>query len=162
MTNSAEHVEKAYWVIVADESSATLYARPSRRGDLEKVLTLRNEEGRKKTGEILADRGGRSFDSFGKGRHTMAREKAGPKTHIAEQFAKQIAEQIGDIVRRGACRGYSLVAPPKFLGILRDAVYRNCKLEPMTTIDKELVGLSVDDLRRYLDAPAQRRQRRAD
>lgn len=153
MTRLSKHPEKAYWAIVADESSATLYARTSRSGDLNKVLTLRNEEGRKRAGEILADRGGRSFDSFGKGRHTMAREKTGPKTHIAEQFAKQIAEHIGDIVRKGACRGYSLVAPPRFLGVLRDAVYRNCKLEPMMTIDKELVGLPVEDLRRYLDVP---------
>lgn len=153
MTRTAKHVEKAYWVIVADESSATLYSRTSRRGDLEKVQTLRNEDGRKRAGEILADRGGRSFDSFGKGRHTLAREKSGPKTHIAEQFAKQIAEYVGDIVRAGGCRGYSLVAPPKFLGILRDAVYRNCKLEPITTIDKELVGRPVRELRRYLDAP---------
>lgn len=153
MTRSSKHPEKAYWVIVADESSATLYTRISRHGDLNKVRTLRNEEGRKRAGEILADRGGRSFDSFGKGRHTMAREKTGPKAHIAEQFAKQIAVHIGDVVRGGACRGYSLVAPPKFLGILRDAIYRDCKLEPVTTIDKELVGLPVDDLRRYLDAP---------
>ncbi len=162
MTSSAEQREKAYWVIVADESSATLYARASRRGDLDKRLTLRNEAGRKKAGEILADRGGRSFDSFGRGRHTMTREKHGPKAHVAGQFAKQVAKHMGDIVRAGACRGYSLVAPPKFLGILRDAVYRNCKLEPMATIDKELIGVSVDDLRSYLDAPGQRRQRRID
>lgn len=152
MTSSARRLGKAYWVVVADESSATLYARTSRRGDLDKKLTLRNESGRKRPGEILADRGGRSFDSFGSGRHTMAREKTGPKTQIAEQFAKQIAVHIGDIVRDSRCRGYSLVAPPKFLGILRDAVYRDCKVEPDKTVDKELVGLPADELRPYLDA----------
>lgn len=151
MTNSARQSEKAYWVLVADESSATLYSRASRRGDLQKRFNFENEAGRKKTGDLIEDRGGRSFDSVGQGRHTMAREKSGPKTHIAEQFAKDIAEHIGDIVRSGACYGYTLIAPPRFLGILREAVARNCKVEPDKTIDKELVGLSVEDLRDYVD-----------
>lgn len=151
MTSSARNPEKAYWVIVADESSATLYARLTRRGDLEKRQTFENDAGRKKTGDLISDRGGRSFDSAGHGRHTMAREKTGPKTHVAELFAKKIADRIGDIVRGGACRGYVLVAPPKFLGVLRDAVSRNCKQEPDATIDKELVGLPVDELRHYVD-----------
>lgn len=151
MMSSARKPEKAYWVIVADESTATLYARLTRRGDLAKRQTFENEAGRKKTGDLISDRGGRSFDSAGHGRHTMAREKAGPKTHAAEQFAKEIADSIGDVVRSGACRGYVLVAPPKFLGILRDTVARNCKRDPDITIDKELVGLPVDELRRYID-----------
>ena len=81
----------------------------------------------------------------------MAREKAGPKTHVAERFAKNIAARIGDIHRGGGCRGSMLVAPPRFLGLLRDAVSSDCKLEPYGTIDKELVGLPADELRRYLD-----------
>lgn len=151
MADSARQSEKAYWVLVADESSATLYSRESRRGDLQQRSTFENEAGRKRTGELLADRGGRSFDSVGHGRHTMAREKSGPKTHVAERFSRVLAERIGDIVRSGGCYGYTLVAPPRFLGLLREAVVRNCKVEPDKTIDKELVGLSVADLKTYVD-----------
>lgn len=151
MTISAGQDHKAWWVVVADESSAILYSRASRRGDLVKVEVLENEAGRKKVGDLISDRGGRSFDSTGRGRHTMAREKVGPKTHAAERFAKKVAARIADIHLRGKCRGYVLVAPPRFLGMLREAAGAECKLEPCGTIDKELVGLPVDELRRYVD-----------
>lgn len=151
MTNAIQHAEKAYWVVVADESSATVYSRATRSGDLQQRITLENDAGRKKAGDLVSDKGGRSFDSVGRGRHTMAREKTGPKKHAAMLFASEIAEHIGDVVRGGICRGYVLIAPPRFLGILRDAVTRNCNVQPDATIDKELVGRSIADLQNYID-----------
>lgn len=149
---AAKHsVEKTYWIVVADEVRAIVYTRESQRAPLVEYFSLDNEAGRKKAGELLSDRGGRSFDSFGRGRHTMAREKSSPKQHIAEAFAAQIAKRIGKAMHDGSCRGYALIAAPRFLGLLRAALTTACKVEPFTTVAKEVVGQDVSVLQKLVD-----------
>jgi protein required for attachment to host cells len=152
MTDAANRAEKTYWVVVADESRAIFYTRDTRRAPLLEFFALDNEAGRKKAGEILADRGGRSFDSVGAGRHTVAVEKADPKKHAATAFARQVAERIGKVTHDGSCRGYALIAAPRFLGMLRDAVSRRCKFEPFKTIDKDVVGQDTAVLQKLVDS----------
>jgi protein required for attachment to host cells len=127
-------------VVVADEAKAVVYRRPTRSGPLQEIATFKNEAARLKTGEILADKGGRSFDSHGHGRHTMANEKADPKRHLAEGFAREIAEHITAEVLKGTCRGYALVAAPQFLGMLRAELAHHTPMEPYATVDKNVVG----------------------
>ncbi|MDH3364020.1 MAG: host attachment protein [Gammaproteobacteria bacterium] len=152
MADAARRADKTYWIVVADESHAVIYTRNTKRGPLQKLLSLDNAAGRKKTGELLADRGGRSYDSFGTGRHTMAKEKTDPKKHVAMAFARQIAERVGKVTHDGSCRGYALLAPPRFLGMLRDAVSNSCKFEPFKTIDKEVVDKDTAFLKKLVDS----------
>ena len=143
--------DKTYWVIVADESRAVFYERETRRAPLTELGHLQNEAARRKTGELISDRGGRSFDSHGQGRHTMAKEKSDPKKHAAQVFAKDVAERIAKGVHSGRCRGYALIAAPRFLGVLRDAVATAAKAEPFATVDKEVVGRDTAVIEKLLD-----------
>jgi protein required for attachment to host cells len=152
MASTNNRVKKAYWVVAANESQAIFYSRETKRAPLVEFLSLENEAARKKTGELLSDRGGRSFDSFGTGRHTMAAEKADPKKHAATAFAKQIAERIGKATHSGRCRDYALISAPRFLGLLRDAISRQCKSEPFKTVDKDVVGQDTTVLQKLVDS----------
>ncbi len=140
MTPQVTAAERFYWVIVADESSAIVYTRDSLSGPLREQFSLENESARKKMDQLISDTGGRSFDSYGKGRHTMSNEKADPKKTAAMAFAKQIAGRIAKVMHDGSCRGFALVAAPRFLGILRDAISIATTAEPYATVDKEVVG----------------------
>ena len=144
-------MEKTFWVVVADEAQAIIYTRAARSGPLSELVRLDNPDGRKKPGELTSDRGGRSFDSGGQGRHAMGQEKPGPKEHIVAAFAKQIATRVAKALHNGSCRGYILVAAPRFLGVLRDAVSSNCSRAPDRTVAKEVVGKDVLFLQRLLD-----------
>ncbi len=150
MTPTTSPSDRPYWIVVADESSAVVFARDTKRAPLRELFTLENETARKRMGELISDRGGRSFDSHGQGRHTMAKEKSDPKKHAATLFAKQIAERIGKAVHNGSCRGFALIAPPRFLGVLRDAVSIAAKIEPFATVDKEVVGRDASVIERLL------------
>jgi protein required for attachment to host cells len=150
MTPQVLNSEKFFWVVVADESIAIVYARDTRSGPLRKVFSLDNEAARMKTERLISDSGGRSFDSKGKGRHTMTSEKADPKMHAASMFAKQIAKRIGKVMNDGSCRGFALVAAPRFLGVLRDAVSVATSVEPYATVDKEVVGRDTTVIERLL------------
>ena len=141
MTSQATKSENRYWAVaVADESTAIVYARDSLSGPLRELFSLDNEAARMKTEQLISDSGGRSFDSMGMGRHTMGKEKTDPKKHAASKFAKQIAERVAKMINNGSCRGYALVAAPRFLGILRDAFSVVTTTEPYATVDKEVVG----------------------
>ncbi len=140
-----------YWaVVVADESSAMFYARDSLSGPLRELFSLNNEMARKKTEQLISDSGGRSFDSYGKGRHTMSHEKSDPKKTAAMAFAKQIAERVAQGMRDGSSRGFALVAAPRFLGVLRDAISVATTVEPYATIDKEVVGQDAEVIEKLL------------
>lgn len=131
--------ENPYWIVVADEASAIVYGRETMRSSLWELFRMENEAGRMKPGELLADRGGRSFDSHGQGRHTMTKEH-GPKDHLGDAFAKEIATRIQHAMHTGNCRGYALIATPRFLGRLVDAVDKNVHDKPFLTVDKHVVG----------------------
>ena len=72
MTSITDPGNRHFLVVVADESKAVVYRRATRSGPLQEIFTFNNEAARLKTGELLADKGGRSFDSHGHGRHTRA------------------------------------------------------------------------------------------
>jgi protein required for attachment to host cells len=140
MTRQESTGDKVYWVVVADEASAIVYARDTLSGPLRELLSLDNEAARMKTDQLISDSGGRSFDSHGKGRHTMTSEKADPKKTAAAAFAKQIAGHVAKVMHDGSCRGFTLVAAPRFLGVLRSAISIATTTEPYATVDKEVVG----------------------
>ena len=132
--------DRFYWVVVADEAVAIVYARETLRGPLHEQFSLDNEVARMKTEHLISDSGGRSFDSYGKGRHTMSSEKADPKKTAAMAFAKLIAGRVAKVMHDGSCRGFALVAAPRFLGLLRDAIAIATAVEPYATVAKEVVG----------------------
>lgn len=143
---------KAFWVVVADEAQAIVYTRAAKRAPLIELGRLENPDGRKKPGELVSDRGGRSFDSGGQGRHAMGQEKPGPKEQLAAAFAKQISIRIAKALHDGRCKSYVLVAAPRFLGLLRDAVSTNCSVAPEKTIAKEVVGKDAAFLQKLVDS----------
>ena len=145
---------KHYLVVVADESKAVLYSHDTLSGPLTPLTAFDNGAARMKTEDLISDRGGRSFDSHGHGRHAMVGEKSSPKQHAAEVFAKQIAERIASSTHRGTCRGFALVAAPRFLGLLREAISTSTKAEPWTSVDKDVVDKDAAVIRELLSKSA--------
>jgi len=143
------------WVVVADEARVVVYERESRHGPLKELFELTNPLAREKTRDLLADRGGRSFDSLGKGRHTMAREKTDPKQHESIAFAKRVAARIVKAKREGKCSEFGLIAAPAFLGVLRKRLAVAGNVEPVFEIDKNVVGENTDFIAKLLQRELQ-------
>jgi protein required for attachment to host cells len=151
MALTAHSGNKYYLVVVADESRADLYQRERKRGPLRLTRSFENEAAHLKTDDLITDKGGRAFDSFGNGRHTMSGEKSDPKQHLAEHLARQVAEHIGAEEHGGRLYGYALVAAPRFLGTIRSQLPNRVHGEPYATIDKNVVGQPEDAIARLLD-----------
>lgn len=138
------------WIVVANEATAEIYARATRHGSLEKILTFHNDAARGREAELASDREGRSFDSHGQGRHAMTREKSGPKRHAAEAFAREVAARLEKGLHDGHCAGYALIAAPRFLGMLRKELGGPGMPEPLLTMDKDVVGRDLEVIGKLL------------
>ena len=71
---------------------------------------------------------------------TLTSEKSDPTPHLAEAFAREIADDIAARQHKGLLRGYALVAAPRFLGMLRTQLGSRVSEEPYATVDKNVVG----------------------
>ena len=151
MTAPIRADDRRYIVIVADEYRAIFYARDTMTGPIRELKSFTNESARMKTGELLADRGGRSFDSHGQGRHTMGGDRDAPQQQLARAFAKDIAEVIAAEMHRGTCRGYAVIAAPRFLGLLRQEFASAVREEPYATVDKDVVGQDEGAVEKLLE-----------
>ena len=146
-----QKTKSAYWVLVADEFQARIFSREKRTSDLVEQASFENPVARMKTGDVMADRGGRSFDSKGQGRHSMGSDKANPKTASYPAFAKELAQAIGNDQRAHKFARLAVVAAPRFLGELRPAL-ASAGIEADMTIDKAIAGHDVASIQKILDA----------
>ena len=150
------NAERVVWFVVADEATALIYDATSRNGSLNKRYEIVNEVARQKTDELIADKGGRSFDSHGQGRHTLAKEKADPKRHASVGFAHEIAQLVSGAMHRGDCREFAIIAAPRFLGILRAEFDKTSAEPPFLTLDKDLVQEGPDAVLRHVKEEQER------
>lgn len=140
-----------YWVVVADDSQAIVYARESRTGPMTEHARFRSDAARQSAESQLADKGGRSFDSHGHGRHTMTRESGSPEVLAREAFARELADYIAKAGHANEFGYYAIVAAPKFLGALRTALASRTKQEPYAVVDKAVVGRDSDFIAALVD-----------
>jgi protein required for attachment to host cells len=98
-------------------------------------------EGRLKNRDIDADKPGRAFDSHGQGRHALERERM-PTEQLAGMLDEgRVRERYDQLV---------LVAEPRFLGWLRDALSPETTQRVVASLDKDLGEVDLHELPKRL------------
>jgi protein required for attachment to host cells len=137
------------WVLVADSGRARLFEASGAKAPLQEQTDLVMPSARLQEQELVSDRPGRSFDSRGEGRHAME-----PTTPAKEVESNRFAARIAALLDSGRVAGnYTrliLVAPPAFLGQLRDALSEQVRALVTNELDKDLVRFDVDAIREHL------------
>jgi protein required for attachment to host cells len=137
------------WILVADSSGARFFSTGTPIAPFDEFDAILHPEGVAHERELTSDRPGRSFDSFGEGRHAME-SQVGPKAQEAKVFAKQLCDRIEAARSRNEVTRVVLVAPPDFLGLLRDALPEKSRRMVELEIDKNLVKLPAAEIRAHL------------
>jgi protein required for attachment to host cells len=137
------------WVLVADSGKARLFQASGPNTTLEEHTDLVMPSARMRNQDLATGRPGRSFDSFGEGRHAM--EPSTPAKEIeSDRFAARIAELLETERLMGAYTRLVLIAPPRFLGQLRDALSDPVRALVSDELNKDLVRFDVDAIREHL------------
>lgn len=138
------------WILAAESSRANIYALESRIQPLIEVESFAHSEGRALVQDMTSDQPGRSFDSNGLGgRHAVGKE-VDPKHHEAQIFAKRLADRLDEGRTHGSFDELILIAPPAFLGLLRESLNAQTSKLVGRTLDKNLVQAGEQSIREHL------------
>lgn len=137
------------WVLSANGARATIYSTDSRTGPLVEVVSLLHPEVRAKEMELTTDRPGRTFDSFGEGRHAKSSE-VGPRQTEQIRFAHEVVDRLEQGRVGHAFERLVVAAAPAFLGHLRDSMSAPLASAVSLEIDKDYTALRPDELRSHL------------
>ena len=137
------------WVVVADSSKARILAAENKTAELEDKSGFIHPESRMRAQDLVADGSGSGSDAGGYGRHSMGHE-ADPRQQEAEIFARELCGEIEQGCRDNNLHRIYLIAPPKFLGLLRGFLNKQCAERIEEAIDKNLVEHNIKDIRGHL------------
>jgi protein required for attachment to host cells len=143
-------VRRGDWVVVCDGKKALLFENV---GDT-KVLKLKTREVHEqpdaKTSEQGTDKPGRSINSIDSRRSAV--EQTDWHDQEEERFLQRLASRLDAEVNAGNAKSVIMVAPPRALGVLRQAYSQNLRNVLRAEIDKDLVRMPVDEIERRLAA----------
>jgi protein required for attachment to host cells len=141
--------ESKLWLVVADAGRAAIYSAATPRGSLSEVVDFIDPENRMPEQDLARDRPGRTFDSGGAGRHAM--EPSTPPGEVEEaRFAQLLADAVDRAKDQDRFEHLGLVAPPRFLGVLRKSLSKDAARRVVLEVDKDLTLEDADGIRAHL------------
>jgi len=135
-------------VVVADQSQARFFDVAGTSKVMRSVGTLGDPEARKQEQDLVSDRPGSNVGSGG-GHYGLA-EKTSHKTMEVESFARLIAEKLEVDSRAGEFDEVALVAGPRFLGMLRNALPPALRKLIKHEVHHDLVHRPESEIRAHL------------
>ena len=145
------------WIIAADSSRAR-FLQVAGRERLVEVEDMLNPGGRMDDSELTTDAQPRlsGHGGMGKpgGRTTSGpgsdREGTSAQEHETELFAKRIGDYLDKARTQNRYDELVVVAPPKFLGLLRKKLGKEVEKLVSDEVPKDLSWFNTRDLERYL------------
>jgi protein required for attachment to host cells len=142
------------WIVLADRTRAAIRRQRKLGGPFELVQELEHAASRLMDRELGTDRPGRTIDGSGTRRHALEAHES-PHEHEAKVFAREIAAQLAAARTSRRYDALVLVAEPRFLGMLRDALDHATRQRVRAEIPKRLLDATDADLAQHVaDAPS--------
>jgi protein required for attachment to host cells len=133
------------WILVSDASRARVFSFDKDDGPWRLVEQLEHPLGRARTSDLVSDRAGRQ-------------RQIGPplsqQTDPAEQESHRFAEKLCHLLQKGSddhrFARLVLVAPPRFLGYLREILREPVARHVVASLDKDYTLHDERELRRLI------------
>lgn len=141
-------MKKDSWLVVANSSLARIFKFESRQ-HLKELKVLEHPESRLHNLDLVTDKPGRDFESWGVGRHALE-PKVLPKRQEFENFAKDIANHLENAFNQGEFETLYLAASPSLLGLLRQSIHPNILKIIKGEVDKDMTQMKTDEIPPHL------------
>ena len=133
-------------IIVADASRARIFEAGKNIRKLSELEDFIHSESRMTEEELGADAPVKSANQKG-----SLQPRSFPKEHEEQIFASQLAKRLQELHNKIQYAGFILIAPPRFLGMLRKELPTGIEKLVSRTHDKDLVSLTPAELGEYLE-----------
>ena len=143
-------IHSGEWVVVCDGAKALVLENV---GDTQAPnLKTRNvyEQPDKPTHELGADRPGRSMSSVGSGRSAVTQTDWHDRAETT--FLQDLAKRLDAEVAAGHVKSIVLCAPPRAIGVLRQAMSAAVKHAVRVEVEKDYVKVPVHEIEKRLAA----------
>lgn len=129
------------WVVIANSSKAEIYAvTPGEK--IEKVHQTDFPDGRKKSRDVYSDKPGRGFSRMGHSVGQGVRHALSTETDLHEHERQVFGHEIAEILRKAHAEHLfeklALIAPPEFLGDLRQILPDSVRKAIYKELNKDL------------------------
>jgi protein required for attachment to host cells len=114
------------------------------------MQTLEHPAGRAKARDLVTDGQTTAFASVGGARHGIGADTA-PKEHEQLNFARELARRLEDGRTGNRFDQLVLVAPPAFLGLLRDQLSPPLAKCVTQSVAKDLTQAKLEEIQQQLD-----------
>ncbi|HKU47730.1 MAG TPA: host attachment protein [Burkholderiales bacterium] len=131
------------WIVAADESRARVLQVTDRETRFTEIEHLTNPAGRAQDRELETD----ARDRFPGGNSWEPR--AGAVEHGADLFAKRVGDYLDHARKENRYDQLVLVAPPKFLGALREELHKEVQKLVADELPKDLSWFNARELEQY-------------
>ena len=133
------------WILIADSAQARLFATDrGYGGPWRLVRSFSHPLSTVKASELVSDRPGRVQQSMADGSRSAAEARTPPREVEAEHFARALADALDR--GRGQYARLVLVAPPHFLGLLRQIVSETVGNTVAISVDRNWTDLPEQEL----------------
>lgn len=135
------------WIVIADGARARVIENKGPGKGIAALAGMEFEGDHASSGDIMADKPGRTFDSVGMARHAME-PTSDPHQQLKVQFVERIAATL-----ESSFEDYDrliLVAPPETLGLLRKSLPAAVAAKVSGELGKDLTRTPFEALPSHL------------
>ncbi len=133
------------WIVVCDASHCRFFLKRQASHEWVKFEEFENTVGREKGIDIVSDRPGRRFD-VGPHQRSAVGGQTEPRANEELRFAHSISKMLIDAYNQNAFERLILVAPPQFLGMLRNELRGPIEKAIYGTLDKDYTHVGDREL----------------
>lgn len=133
-------------VLVADEREASFFDLPNALAAPQPRGVLTNESAGLKDRDLETDRPGRGANRGTPGKHAVDGERSSER-HETEQFVRDVARAVEGARVRHEFDRLVIMAGPRMLGMLREALPATCRSVVAAEVAKDFVHEDADTIR---------------
>jgi protein required for attachment to host cells len=143
------------WILVADGARARVLVSEGPGKGVTELPDRAFAGSRERTRDLGSDRPGRSFDSFGSGRHAMG-PPTDPHRHVESEFLQAVVDWLIDQDHAGNFDQLVVIAPPRALGQLRQFLSKTLTQKVVQEIGLDLTRAEADEIKAHIGVPGAR------
>lgn len=132
------------YIVVADAARARIFTRDAL--NLAEQESLVHAAGRLHEGDLITDRRGADVHESTSTSSRSSGEEGTASQHENELFAKEVAQRLYSARVDNSMEKLILVAPPKFLGLLKEKLDNPTQKLMIHTLSKDLSKASMSDI----------------
>jgi protein required for attachment to host cells len=139
------------WIVIADGDQAKVFEHEGPGKGLKAVEDMLFEQDHLKAADIMADKPGRSFASFGPGSRSSMEYSSDPVAVRERKFVERLAEALNEKQREGKFDRLVIAAAPAALGDIRPALSAGVKQTILAEMPKDLTNVPTAKLAQHFD-----------